>query len=303
MKKIEVVEVGARDGLQNENQHVSVADRLRLVRHLGASGLRRIEAGAFVSPTWVPQMIGSGELIKQLYAGDRPAGARYAALVPNPRGMTEALTTPIEEVAVFGASTESFSRRNINCSIADSHDRFREVIAMAKRARRRVRGYLSVAFGCPFEGEVPVARVIKLVREYLAMGIYEVSIGDTIGVATPRQVDQLLTKLGRVVPARRLAMHFHDTRGTALANVTAALPHGVRTYDSSFGGLGGCPYADGASGNLATEDLVYMLHGMGFRTDVDLNKLLEFTAPLARMVGRKLPSRTSESGLPRKHTL
>ena len=304
MKTIEVVEVGARDGLQNEARHLAVSDRLRLVEHLAASGLKRIEAGAFVSPTWVPQMVGSAELITLLYARrPKTSPVRYAALVPNPRGMIDALATPIEEVAVFGASTESFSRRNINCTITESLDRFREVIAMARRGRRKVRGYLSVAFGCPFEGKVSEATVVKLIQSYLEMGVFEVSVGDTIGVATPNQVTSLLKKLEGKVPTRKLAMHFHDTRGTALANVTAALDRGVRVFDASFGGLGGCPYAEGASGNLATEDLVYMLDGMGYRTGVNLSHLLEFTGTMQELVGRKLPSRTAESGLPRRHKL
>ena len=295
---VEIVEVGPRDGLQNEARTLSVAARLAFVRHLAASGLKRIEVGAFVSPEWVPQMQGSRELITALYKARIPKGVRYSALVPNVRGMTDALLTPIPEIAVFGACSESFSKRNINCSIAESLARFRDVIALAKENKRKVRGYLSAAFGCPYEGQVSEAKVIQLVQAYLRLGIHEVSIGDTIGVASPKQVRSLLAKLKRRVPLKKIALHFHDTRGTALANVLAGLDLGVRTFDSSFGGLGGCPYAKGASGNLSTDDLLYMLHGMGFKTGVDLSKLLSFSAVIQKEVGHKLPSRTAEAGLP-----
>ena len=304
MKSIQVVEVGARDGLQNEARSLALTDRARFVRHLAASGLKRIEAGAFVSPKWVPQMQGSRELIDALYADPPPqAGVRLSALVPNEKGMHDALQTKIAEVAVFGASSESFSRQNINCSIDESLRRFTEVTALARQNGRRVRGYLSVAFGCPYEGAVPEAKVVKLIETYFKIGVYEVSIGDTIGVATPKQVRSLLKRLDGRVPVKKLAMHFHDTRGTALANVLAALDLGVRVFDSSFGGLGGCPYAKGASGNLATDDLVYMLHGMGFETGVDLTRLLTFTGEMQTLIGRKLPSRTAEAGLPTPHRL
>jgi len=295
---VEIVEVGPRDGLQNEARTLSVAARLAFVRHLTASGLKRIEVGAFVSPEWVPQMQGSRELIMALYKARIPKGVRYSALVPNVRGMTDALLTPIPEIAVFGACSESFSKRNINCSIAESLARFRDVIALAGKNKRKVRGYLSAAFGCPYEGQVSEAKVVNLVQAYLQLGIHEVSIGDTIGVASPKQVRSLLAKLKRRVPLKKIALHFHDTRGTALANVLAGLDLGVRTFDSSFGGLGGCPYAKGASGNLSTDDLLYMLHGMGFKTGVDLSKLLSFSAVIQKEVGHKLPSRTAEAGLP-----
>jgi hydroxymethylglutaryl-CoA lyase len=299
-KKVQVVEVGARDGLQNEKTTLTVPMRLNFIKHLAASGLHRIEAGAFVSPEWVPQMTGSRELILDLYKNrkDYPKEIEFSALVPNVKGMQDALTTPIPEVAIFGASSESFSKRNINCTIAESLERFRQVCAMAKKNKRKVRGYLSVAFGCPFEGPVAEKKVIDLIKTYLKMGIYEVSIGDTIGVATPKQIRSLLTKLKKDVPLKKVAMHLHDTRGTALANVLASLDMGVRVFDSSFGGLGGCPYARGASGNLATEDLIYMLHGMGFETGVNLEKLLNYVPEMTSEIGRKLPSRTSEAGLP-----
>lgn len=299
-KKVQIVEVGARDGLQNERTTLTVPMRIDFIKHLAASGLRRIEVGALVSPKWVPQMNNSLPLIQEIYKNrkDYPKDAQFSALVPNVKGMEDALTTPIPEIAVFGASSESFSKRNINCTIEESLERFQDICRMAKKNKRKVRGYLSVAFGCPYEGPVSEKKVIDLIKKYLKMGIYEVSIGDTIGVATPKQVRSLLTKLKKEVPLKKIAMHMHDTRGTALANVLASLDMGVRVFDSSFGGLGGCPYARGASGNLATDDLVYMLHGMGFETGVDLSKLLSYVPTMSAEIGRKLPSRTSEAGLP-----
>ncbi|MGE0527528.1 MAG: hydroxymethylglutaryl-CoA lyase [Bdellovibrionales bacterium] len=301
--RVEIVEVGPRDGLQNERRTLSVDSRFNFIQHLVASGLRRIEVGAFVSPKWVPQMTGSRELIQRLYQNKRTMikvakQVRFSALVPNVKGMMDAMETPIEEVAVFGACTESFSKKNINCSIGESLERFREVIRLARAHKRRVRGYLSVAFGCPYEGAVPEKKVVELVEAYLKLGVYEISIGDTIGVATPRQVQSLLKKLSGRAPVKRLALHLHDTRGTALANVLAGLQSGVRVFDSSFGGLGGCPYAQGASGNLSTEDLVYMLHGMKVETNVDLEILLKYESIMQTEMGHKLSSRTGLAGLP-----
>jgi hydroxymethylglutaryl-CoA lyase len=224
---------------------------------------------------------------------------KFSALVPNVRGMTDALETPIPEVAIFGACSESFSRKNINCSIDESLERFAEVTKMARKNKRKVRGYLSVAFGCPYEGPVPESRVISLVQKFIKLGVHEVSIGDTIGVANPKQVKKFLERLKTKVAVGKIALHMHDTRGTALANVLAGLEMGVRTFDSSFGGLGGCPYAAGASGNLATDDLVYMLHGMGYQTGVDLKTLLTYSKTMQDEIGRKLPSKTAEAGIPK----
>ncbi len=300
MSLIQVVEVGPRDGLQNEKATLSQQDKFEFIKHLAASGLKRIEVGAFVSPKWVPQMEGSQELITQIFKRRQefPKAAEFSALVPNVKGMEDALTTAIPEIAIFGAASESFSKRNINCTINESLERFQQVTKMAKQNKRKVRGYLSVAFGCPYEGPVSEKKVIELVQAYLKMGVYEVSIGDTIGVATPKQVRSLLKKLKTKVPLKKIALHMHDTRGTALANVLAGIDLGVRVFDSSFGGLGGCPYARGASGNLATDDLVYMLHGMGFKTGVDLGKLITYASKMESVVGRKLKSRTAEAGLP-----
>ncbi len=261
MSKVEIVEVGARDGLQNEARVLSARARVDFIQHLATSGLKRIEVAAFVSPEWVPQMRGSLEVIEMLEKCTLPKGVRFSALVPNVKGMNDALQTSLKEVAIFASSSEAFSKKNINCTIAESFERFAQVIKLAKQNKRKVRGYLSVAFGCPYEGKVSEARVVSLVQALLKMGIHEVSIGDTIGVATPKQVRSLLSLLKRRrVPFKNIAMHFHDTRGTALANVLASLDMGVRVFDSSFGGLGGCPYAKGASGNLATEDLEFYFY-------------------------------------------
>ena len=301
MSRVAIVEVGPRDGLQNEARTLTPKMRFEFIRHLAASGLKRIEVGAFVSSDWIPQMAGSRELILDLFArrNEFSKDVAFSALVPNVRGMTDALATPIPEVAIFGACSESFSKKNINCTIAESLERFRQVTRMAKTQKRKVRGYLSVALGCPYEGKVAESKVVELTEAFLSMGVYEVSIGDTIGVASPKQVRSLLTKLKRKVPLKKIAMHLHDTRGTALANVLASLELGVRVFDSSFGGLGGCPYAKGASGNLATDDLVYMLQGMGYETGVDLGRLLGFAPEMQQAIGRKLPSRMTEAGLPK----
>lgn len=302
MSDVEIVEVGPRDGLQNESRKLTLEQRLKFVTWLIDSGLKRVEVGAFVSPKWVPQMTDSLELIQMLEKSGAFSrrNVRISALVPNAKGMEGALQTSLKEIAVFGASTESFSRKNINCSIQESLIRFREVIQMAKKRKIKVRGYLSMAFGCPYEGAVKESSVLKLIEKYLDLGVSEVSVGDTIGVATPRQVRSLLKKVKSRLGLKKVAMHFHDTRGTALANVLASLDMGVRVFDSSFGGLGGCPYAKGASGNLATEDLVYMLHGMGFNTGIDISKLIGFSSEMEGWIGHGLPSRVARAGLPLK---
>lgn len=301
--RAQLVEVGARDGLQNESKVLSESERLELIRKLTYAGVLNVEIGAFVSPRWVPQMAGSGLLIARALTeqaeGRLPKDARFSALVPNPRGMEDALQSGIERVAVFGSSTETFARKNLNCTIEESFERFAGVIEMAKPRGIKVRGYLSMCFGCPFEGEVPEARVVRLVERMAKLGVYEVSIGDTIGVANPKQVRSLVGKLIRAVGSDRLAMHFHDTRGTALANVLASLDLGIRTFDSSLGGLGGCPYAPAATGNVATEDVAFMLHGMGVDTGVDLQQLVDLNRWLEPVIGHALPSRVGRAGLPK----
>ena len=300
--KIQIVEVGPRDGLQNEKAQISIADKISIIKHLVASGLKRIEVGAFVSPQWVPQMQGSEEVVNQLNADFasliKSKKVEFSVLVPNETGMKRALNTKIKNIAIFGACSESFSKKNINCSIAESFVRFENVIKKAKQNKIKVRGYLSMAFGCPHEGAVPIARVVSLTKKMLALGVAEVSIGDTIGVATPKQVELLIKAFKKnKVSLNKIAMHFHNTRGTALANVLKALEMGIKTFDSSVGGLGGCPYAKGASGNLSTEDLVYMLHGMGYKTGVSLKSLVEYFPSLQGLLKRELPSLTARASL------
>jgi hydroxymethylglutaryl-CoA lyase len=277
--QIQIVEVGPRDGLQNEKSIISVENRVEMIRQLCNSGLKRVEIGAFVSEKWVPQMANSGEVVKRVLqlkkAGKIPQDVQLSCLTPNVIGLRQAIEHGVKEVAIFGACTESFSKKNINCTIAESFIRFADVLNEAKSHKIKVRGYLSMAFGCPYEGNVPVNRVVKLAKAMLKLGVYEVSIGDTIGVATPKQVETVVRALKKAVPVAKLAMHFHDTRGTALANVYASLKLGIKVFDSSVGGLGGCPYAPGAAGNLQTEKLVYMLHGMDYRIGAKLEPLQE----------------------------
>lgn len=299
-KKIKVVEVGPRDGLQNESQQLSVALRSQLVEKLVEAGETFIEVGSFVSPKWVPQMADTDKILKRLTKrqkeGKLSKKLDASVLVPNVKGMELALKANAKHIAIFGACSESFSRKNINCTIDESFQRFEDIMKMAKPNKIKVRGYLSTAFGCPYEGAVSESKVIQLVERMLKLGVYEVSIGDTIGVATPAQVEKLLKKLKKKVSLNKIAMHFHDTRGTALSNVLKSLELGVTTYDSSVGGLGGCPYAVGASGNLATEDLVYMLHGMGYTTGIDLKKLIQVSQFMGKKMHKTLPARMSQAG-------
>ena len=286
--KVTVVEVGPRDGLQNEKAHVPTADKITFVNLLATAGLPVVEVTAFVSPKWVPQMADAGEV----FAGiDKTSGVRYAALVPNLAGLERAYAAGVRETAVFAAASESFSRRNINQTIDESLATYRAVCSRAAELGIRVRGYLSTAFGCPFEGNVPVERVASVTAALLDMGAFEVAVSDTIGIAHPGQVPRVLDAVLAGVPPERIALHFHDTRGTALANVLAGLDMGIATFDASAGGLGGCPYAPGATGNLATEDLIYMLHGLGIATGIDLDALLEASRFIEPRVGHPLPSR------------
>ncbi len=300
--RIKIVEVGPRDGLQNETVVLDITTRLELALRLAKAGVRHIELGAFVSSDWVPQMAGTSRLMARAMEfqkrGRISRQVRFSALVPNLRGLQDALESGVREIAIFAASSESFSQHNINCSIAESFARFRPVVELARKKHVKVRGYLSTCFGCPFEGKVTEAQVIKTAEQMLKLGVYELSIGDTIGVATPRQVRSLVTRLQRHVGAEKLAMHFHDTRGTALANILASLDLGVRTFDSSLGGLGGCPYAPGASGNVATEDVVYLLHGMGLKTGIHLPELIKLNHWMRVKIQHALPSRVGAAGLP-----
>jgi hydroxymethylglutaryl-CoA lyase len=291
-RRVTVVEVGPRDGLQNERVTIGTADKIELVNRLTAANLPVIEVSAFVSPKWVPQMADAAEV----FAGiARRPGTRYTALVPNLAGLDRALAAGIAEIAVFAAATETFSRKNINQSIDESLSNYRQVCARALTAGLRVRGYLSTAFGCPFEGDVPPDRVADISARILELGVFEVSVSDTIGIAHPGQVPRVLEAVLARVPADQVALHFHDTRGTALANVVTALPFGINTFDASAGGLGGCPYAPGAAGNLATEDLIYVLDGMGIESGVVLPALTDASAFIESKLDHQLPSRYSQA--------
>ncbi|MGI2058549.1 hydroxymethylglutaryl-CoA lyase [Shewanella baltica] len=267
--RVSIFEMGARDGLQNEVA-VPTAAKIALIESLADAGLKRIEAGSFVSPKWVPQMADSADVLKQI---QRQSGVVYSALTPNVKGFELALDAKASEVAIFGAASQSFSQRNINCSIEESIERFIPLMELAKAHNIPVRGYVSCVLGCPYEGEIAVSAVARVSEILYKMGCYEISLGDTIGIGTPQKARRMLQTVSERVPIEKLALHFHDTYGQALANILACLDLGVRVFDSSVAGLGGCPYAKGASGNLATEDLVYMLHGMGFETGIDLQKL------------------------------
>ncbi len=291
---VRLVEVGPRDGLQNEKQPISVGDKVRLTDDLTAAGLSYVEVGSFVSPKWVPQMAGSAEV----FAGiQRKPGVTYAALAPNMRGFEAALEAKVEEVAVFAAASEAFSQKNINCSIAESLERFVPLMEVAKAANVRVRGYVSCVLGCPYDGEVDAAQVASVARELYAMGCYEVSLGDTIGTGTAGQTRHLINVVGREVPRHLLAGHFHDTYGQALANVYASLLEGIAVFDSSVAGLGGCPYAKGATGNVATEDVLYLLQGLGIETGVDMDKLIDAGARICEVLGKANGSRVARARL------
>ncbi|NMH65635.1 hydroxymethylglutaryl-CoA lyase [Shewanella salipaludis] len=280
--EVSIFEVGPRDGLQNEKA-VTTAAKVALIDQLSAAGVKRIEAGSFVSPKWVPQMADSAQVFAAI---NRSPGVVYSALTPNLQGLELALAAGADEVAIFGAASESFSRRNINCSIDESIARFIPLMEKAKEAGVRVRGYVSCVLGCPYEGEIAVTEVARVSEILYKMGCYEISLGDTIGVGTPLNARRMLDAVAARVPVEQLALHFHDTYGQALANILACLDTGVRTFDASVAGLGGCPYAKGASGNLASEDLVYMLHGMGIETGIDLAKLAAAGNGISQALGR-----------------
>lgn len=270
--EVKIVEVGPRDGLQNEKQAVDVATKITLIEKLAAAGVTYIEAGSFVNPKWVPQMEGSDAVLGGL---KRMQGVTYAALTPNMIGFTRAVEANASEVAVFAAASESFSKKNINCSIAESIARFEPLMVAARAQGIAVRGYISCVAGCPYEGEIAADKVRAVARRLVEIGCYEISLGDTIGVGTPGQISDLLETVAIDVPIAKLAVHFHDTYGQALANIYAALQLGIHVVDSSVAGLGGCPYAHGASGNVASEDVVYMMNGLGIDTGIDLHLLIE----------------------------
>lgn len=295
-RRVTIVEVGPRDGLQNEKVHISTGDKIAFVNRLSAAHLPVIEVTAFVSPKWVPQMADAAEVFAGI--AKRP-GTRYTALVPNLAGLERATGVGVMEIAIFAASTETFSRKNINQSIEESLATYRQVCQRARAMAVRVRGYLSTAFGCPYEGDVDPEKVADVAERLLDLGVFEVAVSDTIGVAHPGQVPLVLEKVLARMSVEHVALHFHDTRGMALANVLAALPFGVNTFDASAGGLGGCPYAPGAAGNLATDDLVYMLNGMGIDTGVSLPALSEASAFIASRFDHRLPSRYAQAAAAR----
>ena len=289
---VRLIEVGPRDGLQNEAQPISVDDKVQLVDALSAAGLGYIEVGSFVSPKWVPQMAGSAEVFARI---QRKPGVVYGALAPNLRGFEDALAAGVKEVAVFAAASESFSQRNINCSISDSLARFAPIMDAAKQHGVSVRGYVSCVLGCPYEGDVAPEQVALVARELYAMGCYEVSLGDTIGTGTAGATRKMFEVVGAQVPRDKLAGHFHDTYGQAMANVYASLLEGIAVFDSSIAGLGGCPYAKGASGNVATEDVLYLLNGLGIETGVDLDQLLVAGQQICNVLGRPTGSRVAKA--------
>ncbi|WP_024276578.1 hydroxymethylglutaryl-CoA lyase [Xanthobacter sp. 126] len=289
---VRIVEVGPRDGLQNEPGIVPLDAKMALIDALADAGLKMIEAGSFVSPKWVPQMADTAEVLGAI---NRRAGVRYTVLAPNLKGLELALACGIEEVAVFTAASEAFTQKNINCTIAESLERFTPLIDLARARGVAVRGYVSCALGCPYQGEVPVAKVVEVSEALVAMGCYEVSVSDTIGVGTPDKAQAVTGAVADRIGLERTAIHFHDTYGQALANVLACLDIGVASVDSAVAGLGGCPYAKGASGNLATEDLVYMLNGLGIETGVDLDRLAAAGRAITAALGRTPASKVAQA--------
>lgn len=293
-EQVEIYEVGPRDGLQNELRTVSTEDKLRLIAALAASGEKRIEATSFVSPRWIPQLADAEAVLRRIA---RPEGVRFSALVPNLKGLERARSAGLEEAAVFLSATESHSKKNINKTVDEAVATAAEVAKAARSHGMRVRGYLSVVWGCPYEGKVPVSQVVDVARRLWDVGLYQLSLGDTIGVGVPTQTAEILEALLAHLPIEALALHLHDTRGTALANAFVGLTYGVTTLDASIGGLGGCPYAPGAAGNLATEDLVNMLHGMGVKTGIDLEKLVAAGELAQDLMGRKLTGKYLQAAL------
>lgn len=288
-----VYEVGPRDGLQNEAQTVSLEDKRELVTALLSSGLQRIEITSFVSPKWVPQLADAAELARGMTA---PDGVTFSALCPNAKGLERALSAGIAEIAVFLSASETHNKMNVNKTVQSTLSVFGEIVPPALESGLRVRAYVSTVWGCPYEGAVDPAQVVRIARELCDMGCYQVSLGDTIGVGTPKQTRDIVTRVADEIGKASIALHFHDTRGTALANALVGLELGIRDFDASIAGLGGCPYAPGAAGNLATEDLVYMLSGMGIETGIDLDKLIEAGHVAERVLGRRLPGKVHQAG-------
>lgn len=290
--KVSIVEVGPRDGLQNETLNLSAAQKIELINLLSKTGLKRIEAGSFVSPKWIPQMANSDEVFQALPSR---TDVQYSALTPNLRGLETAIDAGVKEVAVFGSASEAFSQKNINCSISESLKRFEDVFQLADQNNIKVRGYVSCVMGCPYQGDISPKAVTQVSKALLDMGCYEISLGDTIGAGTPRATSLLLEDVLKDIPAQKLAAHFHDTYGQALVNLYKALEYGIATIDSAVAGLGGCPYAKGASGNVATEDVVYMLNGMKISSGVNMDKLLTASSYISEVLGRPPVSKAANA--------
>jgi hydroxymethylglutaryl-CoA lyase len=295
--KVRIVEVGPRDGLQNEKQKVSTKTKIELIRRLGDAGLKTIEATAFVSAKWVPQMADAAKVLAGI---ERRPDVSYPVLTPNMKGLEDAIAAGAKEVAVFGAASEAFSQKNINCTIAESLERFRPVVQAAKDAEVKVRGYVSCVLGCPYQGEIAPLAVAEVAHALFDMGCYEVSLGDTIGSGTPEKTKAMIEAVARRVPLKKLAGHFHDTWGMAIANIYASLEIGLNVFDSSVAGLGGCPYAAGASGNVATEDVVWLLKGLGIDSGIDLEKLIDTGAWITKELGRTPSSRVAQAVLAKR---
>ncbi len=291
-KKVKIVEVGPRDGLQNESAIISLEDKVLLVENLASAGVKVVESGSFVSPKWVPQMADSSAVFEAI---KRKSGVTYSALTPNLQGFEAAMQAGADEVAIFGAASEAFTLKNINCSIEQSLTRFEPVLAAAAERNVKVRGYVSCVMGCPYEGAIAPGKVAQVAKRLLEMGCYEISLGDTIGVGTPKATIDMLTEVTKHIPVEQLAVHFHDTYGQALANLLIALQMGISVVDSAVAGLGGCPYAKGASGNVASEDVIYMLHGMGIETGIDLDKVVKAGDAITRALNKPNQSKVAKA--------
>ena len=289
---VRIVEVGPRDGLQNEKAIISVSDKIALINQLSGCGFKTVEATSFVSPKWVPQLADAAEVFTGI---DKFPGVSYPVLVPNLQGYERARAVGATEVAIFGAASEAFSQKNINASIDESIERFIPVLEQAKTDGVKVRGYVSTVLGCPYQGNVPVSDVVRVSKRLFELGCYEISLGDTIGIGTPKNARAMLVAVAGEIPMASLAVHFHDTRGQALANILACLEEGVRVVDSAVSGTGGCPYAKGASGNVATEDVVYMLEGIGMQTGIQLDKLIDTGRWLSQLLGRETSSKVNRA--------
>jgi hydroxymethylglutaryl-CoA lyase len=289
---VTIVEVAPRDGLQNEDRHLDADVKIELIERLAEAGLKFIEAGSFVSPSWVPQMATTGDVLQRLH---RTPGVRYPVLVPNMEGLEAAMAARVEDIAIFGSASETFSKKNINCSIDESFTHFVDVSRVARAEGIRLRAYISCVLGCPYEGEITPNHVREIAMRLVDLGCYEISLGDTIGIGTPHTAAALIDVVSQSVPVGQLAVHFHDTYGQALANIYAVLQSGIRVIDSSVAGLGGCPYAKGAPGNVATEDVVYMLDGMGIETGIDLARLVDIAQFISTALGRRPLSKVANA--------